>query len=1092
MGVVWRAVHRTERVPVAVKIMRSIDSELTAAFRAEVRAVGALRHPNIVWVFDFGELATDLPQHGLAAGSQWLAMELANDTLKDQPHPMAWPEARGVLEALLEALAHAHSRGVLHRDLKPANILLGGARAGPRLADFGIAMLMDEVGEGTTHRTASSGTPAFMAPEQVMGNWRDFGPWTDLYGLGCVAYLLVTGRRPFKNLRDRWSRFHLDELPIELAVAAPDGIVEWIRGLTRREPTQRFQSAADALHALKRIDDTAAAPPDPGEHPRTAPPIPSDWRRTKDLDSAGGISGVGLGLYAHRAIDLVGRTAARDHLWSALQAARTKERPSVVCISGPAGSGKTRLASWLSHRSQEVGAAEVFWAVHGAGAGPREGLPPLVRRKMRCQGLSPKQTAKHIRSRLPVGSDDVDVALIRELIHPGVESDKLPPVRFSGPAERYSAMARFLSLLCPPPTDRVALLVLDDVQWGADALGLAEHLLKFGAQRLLIVLTVEPEVLASRPVEAWSHQAVLAHDRASVVSLEPLVPAEQRRLVDGLLPLEPALARRVCARTNGNPLFAIQMLGEWVQEGRLLPTNAGFRLQGKGRLHESPRAVLAARLAHVLQDRPEQDLVAMEIGAALGREVGNEEWRLACARESVVPTATLLEACVDAGLVEVVPRCQEWGFRQDILRRHLEEGAESAGRRQRHHAACAAALKEAWPDLCARIGQHLLQSGQYLEAVGALTDAVERHLGAEEWAEGAALLADREEAMDRLGLAESDATRVEGWFFRAKVAKNRGEFEVAEELLRDADGVLSARAPCALHVRALKELAAVYGTRGRLDECVAIGQRALSMARSLGDELWVAHLEQELACAWLGGGDLDRARPMFLHSIEAFDRLGLQTQMEHSRWCLAVVELSAGRLAEAAALLHEARVGLSRLGGRYQLSQVHNALGDVERQLGNLGQASSHYEQSEALARAIGSGYWLYPHLNIGFLQIATRDYERAQDTLMACVAAAEARDTHLVATAAHAGLWVCSAKRGDWVQWDLHGTRVRELVASTGFVECDVASASQQAADIAARAGHNDRARLAYGVAMQQWQQLGRAEKLAQVRERLGALDDS
>ena len=171
-----------------------------------MRAVAGLDHPGIVSVFDYGRVPISLQESTnglLVADSPWLAMELiTGGTLRSAP-PKNWAELHDCLKAILEALASAHARGILHRDLKPDNVLFASqsdVRAGLRLVDFGLAFL-DE-GQGEADEQKAAGTPRYMAPEQLLSHWRDFGPWTDLYALGCLGWQLSTGSTPFQSMRD--------------------------------------------------------------------------------------------------------------------------------------------------------------------------------------------------------------------------------------------------------------------------------------------------------------------------------------------------------------------------------------------------------------------------------------------------------------------------------------------------------------------------------------------------------------------------------------------------------------------------------------------------------------------------------------------------------------------------------------------------------------------------------------------------------------------------------------------------------------------------------------------------------------------------
>ena len=247
MGEVWRGIHRAQRVPVAVKVLTAKGmrrSFFLVAFRNEVRAMAGLDHPCIALVFDHGEVSEEaaaLSEGRLAVDSPYIAMELAHGgTLAPWAGRLAWADCRDVLLRLLDALAHAHARGVIHRDLKPANVLLctdEDLRPGIKLTDFGLAHLPELTGR-TAARGPTAGTPHYMAPEQVQGRRREYGPWTDLYSLGRLALALVWGTPlPDPNRH----------VP---ATAIPPGFDAWVSRLLQQETEERFQRAADAAMAL--------------------------------------------------------------------------------------------------------------------------------------------------------------------------------------------------------------------------------------------------------------------------------------------------------------------------------------------------------------------------------------------------------------------------------------------------------------------------------------------------------------------------------------------------------------------------------------------------------------------------------------------------------------------------------------------------------------------------------------------------------------------------------------------------------------------------------------------------------------------------
>ena len=241
---------------VVVKVLspESVQSLSATRFTREIKLVAALQEPHIVPVLSAGETADGLPFYTMP----FVRGEALRARLKEGMVPRA--EALAILRDVGRALDYAHRHGVVHRDIKPENILLSSGSA--MVTDFGIAKALQasktNAPDGTlTEIGTSLGTPAYMAPEQAVGESVD--PRTDVYAWGVVAYEMLAGRHPFAH-RETGQQLvvaHISEEPANLA-GRKLGLSPALAGLVMRclakNPEERPQSAADLLIALDQPD----------------------------------------------------------------------------------------------------------------------------------------------------------------------------------------------------------------------------------------------------------------------------------------------------------------------------------------------------------------------------------------------------------------------------------------------------------------------------------------------------------------------------------------------------------------------------------------------------------------------------------------------------------------------------------------------------------------------------------------------------------------------------------------------------------------------------------------------------------------------
>ena len=754
MGEVWRARQEPLGRLVALKVLRPEYSKLPhlrRRFAREARAAARLNHKHIASVFDFG---TD------EEGRMFIAMEyVEGPSLVEM---MSWGlSVKHVVELgyqLLDALAHAHARGVIHRDLKPENILVSGGTwphslGDAKIVDFGIAKVRDErPGPAETGHDQVVGTPLYMSPEQA-GGQRDLSAATDLYSLGLILFESLAQAHPFASsdsleVMTAQIQMPLPPLTPRPGVVVPPVLEAILLKSLEKEVEARWSSAAqmraelEPLRILVRTDPRYERVPSLVEDPRSE----TDWAKTQEsaypprhdppssraptklelpskmLGHTTAPEGAGPqpaalrpAIPALRETPFVGRLAQRDVLLETASQVLMGEQGQVVLISGEAGMGKSRLVRWLKEVLEErglfVGHAGVCQRGAGSGLG---GLQEVFENLFGTRNL--QGDAFHTRVTTVLHSWGAPAALSHDL---EALSQFLRPARRTHASRVRASSGRLFSslsnLLAAACASMPRLMVLEDVHWASEeVLAFMDHVAVECRQRdypLYFVATMRQETWARRPelqqaVEAMSRHVgeVFEHQVLGPMSLE-----DSCELVRTLLPAGQELTELIATRAAGNPLHLLvltrhlgnQELLEADEEG---VWHAKDVAQAKEALPPSLADLFRLKLRDLGLGRGHQRHVLIRC-AILGRRFSYEVLERMHALESAEASPgpggldsldeTFDELLYEGLVVEDEGRGEEWyAFRYSLLRDVLLQEDVGPSARRRLHRLAALALEQ--------------------------------------------------------------------------------------------------------------------------------------------------------------------------------------------------------------------------------------------------------------------------------------------------------------------------------------------------------------------------------------------------------------
>lgn len=1072
MSIVWGAEHLVLGTKAAIKVLRPEYADREphrSAFFAEARSHAKLSHPGILRILDVGEVdeaGADALQ-GTRAGAPFIVMERASGTLDEDLPFAAWTPVYTVLLEVMDALAHAHARGVVHRDLKPGNVMrvdrpLGGYAY--RIGDFGLAHGRDSTGEAEVAMGPTAGTPMYMAPEQINGYWRDFGPETDLYALGCLAYRLVCGRPPF----DGETLFqivtgHTTEPPpqLEPLFAVPDALQQWIWRLLEKSPYARFRRAADAAHALREICQRFRDPassfvdlPTPVWTFGAETLVDEDFQPSGRIVAPGAarsaMAGDGLGLFDLAEGPLVGREAESQLLRSRLLAARDVRGASVVILRGKAGVGLTRLARAFATRMDELGLAFVHEATHTPVQAAHEGLPGMLEAHFGTWGLDREEVWDRVHTQLtsPNTTVPADVAAaVSEIISRSREPADGPSYRFRTSRERSALVDSALRFR---HEDRPRLYFFDDAQWGRETLEFVRDRVEADVQAVF-VLTIRDESLPNTFADGVLAE-LIEDPNTTVIDLEPPSLADVVEFVASLLEFAPGTPQQIADAAGQDFRFARQLVGHLLESDELIMGNDGFSIVASDTpLPADWETLWTLRLAKLLEDCGLDDdaLAAFELAAELGHYP--EPGELARALEIAgVPLETRLhEMAASRGFL--ISHGDGWAFALRSLTEHLRGRSRASGRVQRWSEVCVRAIgvRSMTRGRASRIAWHHIQGGDLEGAFEPLRIAIRGYATANP-DRADELLGWWSDNCKELGYGKTDHRRIDHLLMSANVAQVRGQAErcrsLVDKALRRSRRVNYERG----EAWALLRTGQAAVDDGELQFALDRFRRAEGKFRRVAEHHGRGHSLFGAGFCEMRLGNLATSISDYRAAIEIFETLGDLERAIGVMSYLAYSYMVLGNFDEAEAYCHRSIEDAQRIGDRAVEFESTSTLAEIARMRGDFDRARDYLEEVVQWRRTLGQRDAVIAEFNLALTELGANNFARANEILTRCEEEVIARGVEGRLPLVLVALAVAALGLGDLGRYQHFWERAAPSFAQPSFMHIDVQWCAEVAVKIA------------------------------------------
>ncbi len=821
MGTVYRAHDSLLDRDVALKLLTSLNlgSEGRSRLLSEAKTVAKLSHPNIVTVFDAGEVDQQA----------YVVMEFIHGKTLDETPIHGFKSVVDITRQICTALQYAHDQDIVHRDLKPENVIIQPDGV-LRLMDFGLAV-------STTSRMTENGlimgTVAYMSPEQAFGY--EVTPASDLYSLGVMLYELTTRQLPFEAedaLAVITQHIHAPVIPPRAKnEEIPSQLNDLIISLLSKDPLNRPASAAEILSILDQPDFL-----------NQESPIEQDFTVLDRI-----VRG-----------RLIGRQAELEEaqlLWRRVSSGHGQ----ALLISGEPGIGKTRLIREIITHSEVSGGKSLVGECYAETNAPYGAFAQITRQVLDLLSRDGQN--------LPDTMVDDLLRLTPDLRYrfPNISANP----RLDPESEQQRLFENMVLACQQLSADSPLLLVVDDVHWAdSGTVSMLHHVVRRTNNLPVMILATyrEVELKESRPF----NEMLLDLNRQRLgyrIKLERLDRETTGKLLKAIFDEEISseFLDGIYRETNGNPFFIEEVCRALVENGGIYYESGEWQRLSMEEL-EIPQGVQVA-VESRLAKMPEEHQDVLRMASIIGREFSYDI--LAAALE--VDEDIIID-CLEAA--EEAQMIQELDGRGDVTFVFVHALVPSAIadsvrtlRRRKLHKKVAEAIEDHHPQDFESLAYHFGEAGNDPQAIKYYTLAGERAAAAfanpdaeiyfqsaldmiEDETQRAGLLA-------HLGLAQARQGKyppaLENWRIAINIYVSSGEQDRMAELYarsiratwdsgdtkasltlaREGLSNIAGAGDGAGHARLLAEYARACYFNGLLDEGQQVGQRSLEMAEKL-------------------------------------------------------------------------------------------------------------------------------------------------------------------------------------------------------------------------------------------------------------------